>query len=519
MVSMAQQSTNKNKNKNGNGKLADNKSFQAELEITLAKIKTYKINCEANIVSIFWKDPQLFFDYDEINLDDFDENMWRVFYEIARGIIVVEGKETLDDITVALYLEKHLKLKDKYVEYGGYEAVEKVREYVQVHNMDGYIQELKKWNKVKQLAEWGYPVNNRLSEFVNMSLDDIYNEHEAMINHIFSDDSFAIKSYDISDGIYDNIEKWCKGSGLGLPLYGLSMLTKETGGLHKGDIILLGGVSNAGKSTFLRMTVLPSIIQKKEKIVIFLNEEGLEKWQKEMLVWIANNFYAKEMHKWQVREGKYTDDFRELLYKCAKVLEDLKQSRTITVIPLERYSTAIVAKLIKKYASMGVNYFAIDTFKMDNNDGAQVNENTRLQLVQNMTNLYNIVKESNKNLCLICTVQLTKASSKMRYLTLDAIGESKNIIDPCATGLFIRNIFEDEYTNEKRALKVYRWGGANGNTKIPVSLDKDKKYQILFIAKSRESEAGVGGYQIVLEVDFSKNILKEVGFTYVPTDF
>ena len=99
--------------------LAENKTFQVELQQTIGKIKTYKINCEANIVSIFWKEPQLFFDYDEINLEDFDENMWRVFYEIARGIIVVEGKETLDDITVALYLEKHLKLQEKYIEYGG----------------------------------------------------------------------------------------------------------------------------------------------------------------------------------------------------------------------------------------------------------------------------------------------------------------------------------------------------------------------------------------------------------------
>lgn len=48
----------------------------------------------------------------------------------------------------------------------------------------------------------------------------------------------------------------------------------------------------------------------------------------------------------------------------------------------------------------------------------------------------------------------------------------------------LRDVFEDEYTGEKNALKVYRFDGKNNKSKIPVKLDKDKHYQLIFICKT-----------------------------------
>ena len=44
----------------------------------------------------------------------------------------------------------------------------------------------------------------------------------------------------------------------------------------------------------------------------------------------------------------------------------------------------------------------------------------------------------------------------------------------------------------------------------------DIKHQILFVVKNREGSAN--DYQIVIEHDLSKNILREVGITNVPRD-
>ena len=94
---------------------------------------------------------------------------------------------------------------------------------------------------------------------------------------------------------------------------------------------------------------------------------------------------------------------------------------------------------------------------------------------------------------------------------------AKNMIDVASTCLMVRTIFEDEYKGGKNELKVYKLKGKSGKTKVPVELDKNKHYQLIFIIKNREG--GCNEYAIVIEHDLSRNTLKEVGITVVPSDF
>ena len=90
--------------------------FQEEQLKAAKRVKEYKLSCEANVVSIFYKNPELLYDYD-LKLEDISENAWRVYYQIAYDIVVKEKKPSLDELTVGFYLEKHDKLKEKYDEY------------------------------------------------------------------------------------------------------------------------------------------------------------------------------------------------------------------------------------------------------------------------------------------------------------------------------------------------------------------------------------------------------------------
>lgn len=507
-------------------KIKQNRTFQIELKETIRRVLEIKETCEANIVSIFWKNPDKLLEHDEIEVDSFNMNHWKVFFVIADGIIRIEEKRELDPITVGMYLEKHPKLSEKFSEYGGYATIEKIKEYVQEDNLEGYIKELHKWERVLMLAQEGYPINNRLSDFVDMSAEDIYNEFEVNLNHIFSNVDTSVKSYGIGYNIHTRIDEWDSGSAIGLPLYNLPLLTKELGGLHLGEIALIGGVSNSGKSSFVRLAILPSIMNairdedgNQEKLVLFLNEEGIAKWQREMIIWVANNIYKKDIKKWMVRNGGYDKELKELLHKCGKYLEELDKNHILTLIPFDSYSTDIVIKQIRKYSALGVKYFIIDTFKMDNSNKEKIDGNTRLQMVQNMTNLYNVIKESVKNVSLVCTVQLTKASSRLRWLGLDSLAESKNIADVCAPVLLLRNLYDDEVVGDK-ALTVFSITDDEDQKGINVvPLDPEKKYQVIFIAKGRESMAGIGSRQIVIEVDHSRNIIREVGWTFIGVDF
>lgn len=488
--------------------------YQEELLKAVKTVKEYKLACEANIVSIYYKKPDLMYDF-ELKLEDFTENTWRVYWQIAYDIVIKEHKPILDDVTIGLYLEKHNKLKQKYDDYGGYETIEKATEYVKVENLSGYIAELNKWNTVLMMLKNKFPVYDRLSEFADMSLDDIYVEYEAILNHIFINADEDIQSYSIEDDIDELIDELNEGFAVGLPYYEMPLLNKETGGQLTGNITLVGGLSNMGKTTLVRSMCIPASIKNGEKLVIIINEEGRKKWQREMLVWVANNIYKFDLQKFVVRDGKYSDEVMDMLRKCANWIKEKASDNTVTIIPFNKYRTEKAIKVIKKYASLGVKYFILDTYKADSGSRS---DKMWLEMQQSMVDIYDTVKtDGGKDVHIVVTFQLAKSSARQRFYSQDNIGQAKNIVDVASTCLMIRDVFEDEYTGKKNALKVYKLEGKNGKSKIPVNLDHDKHYQLIFIVKNREGAAN--NYQIVVEHDMSRNLLKEVGFTSVPVDF
>lgn len=485
-------------------------AFEQETISTAKKVYDFKIAAEANVVSILYKAPDKLFDTN-LSLDDFSENTWKVFFQIIHDIVLVERKNVVDDITIGLFLEKHPKLKAKYDDYGGYDTIQSAMAYIKVENFDGYVSELRKWKAVIQLCKRGFPVKERLSDYADMTAEDIYNEHSAYLNDVFVNIDSDVKSYDICYKIHDLIEKLDAGTAIGLPYHSMPQLTKETGGQYLGSITLLGGISNAGKSTVARSTTIPSIIEKDEKIVIMVNEDSKEKWQREMLVWICNNVFKYDIQKHVIRDGKYAPEVKATLHKAADWLEEKTKNHTVTIIPFLQYQTSKAIKEIKKYAALGVKYFILDTFKMD---AGKVSASSWMEMQQSMVAIKDTIKAEALNVHILITFQLEKGSSVMRYYTQNNIGMAKNIVDVASTCIMIRDIFEDEYDGCKNALYVYRPEGKN--SKIVQNLTKDKKYQVFFIVKNQEGAANA--YQIVAEHDKSRNIIKEIGITNISPD-
>ena len=485
-------------------------AFEQETISVAKKVLDFKIAAEANVVSILYKTPDKLFDTN-LSLDDFSENAWKVYFQIVHDIILVERKSVVDDVTIGLYLEKHHKLRAKYDEYGGYDTIQNAMSYIKVENFDGYVSELRKWKAVIQLCKRGFPVKERLSDYADMTAEDIYNEHSAYLNDVFVNIDSDVKSYDICYKIHDLIEKLDAGTAIGLPYHSMPQLTKETGGQYLGSITLLGGISNAGKSTVARSTTIPSIIEKDEKIVIMVNEDSKEKWQREMLVWICNNIFKYDIQKHVIRDGKYAPEVKATLHKAADWLEEKTKNHTVTIIPFLQYQTSKAIKEIKKYAALGVKYFILDTFKMD---AGKVSASSWMEMQQSMVAIKDTIKAEALNVHILITFQLEKGSSVMRYYTQNNIGMAKNIVDVASTCIMIRDIFEDEYEGCKNALYVYRPEGKN--SKIVQNLTKDKKYQVFFIVKNQEGAANA--YQIVAEHDKSRNIIKEIGITNISPD-
>ena len=490
-------------------------AFEKEMISTAKKVLDFKVAAEANVVSILYKAPDKLFDSNLV-LEDFSENVWKVYYQIIHDIVLIERKNAVDDVTIGIFLEKHPKLKAKYDEYGGFDMIQKAMTYINVENFDGYVAELRKWKAVIQLCKMGYPVKERLSDYADMTEEDIYNEHEAYLNHIFANTSSEVKSYNVFDGMYEFIDELNNSVDVGMPLYNAKILNSEIGGFNlNGHIYGLGASSGIGKSSMAFNWVIASAIDKGEKVVLIVNEEDATRTRKDLLIWVANNIYKEELHKRTLRDGNFDESTLELLKKCADWIEQKKEEHLLTVIPLERYSVDIAIKIIKKYASaFGVRVFILDTLK--ESFDAKTDEIYK-SMMRDMVKLYDTIKASAKNVGLFVTYQLGKSSLKMRYLTNNEIGQAKSIVDVMSVNLMMRRPYEDEYEGGSKELTCYRLEGAKNKTKIPFKLKKENNPMITFIVKNRFGATGAN--QIISECDLSTNVCRDIGICNIPQDF
>lgn len=499
--------------------------FQEE-QIRVAKqIVEYKLASEANVVSTLYLNPDLLYD-SQLALDDFSNNIWKVYFQIIYDLILLEKKNVIDDITIGLYLEKHPKLSKKYSEYGGYQTIRSALEYIKVENFYGYVTELKKWKSILRLCQKGFPVGDRLSEYTDMTIEEIYDDFEIHLNNIFVTVNDGVKSYNVFENMADFVDSLEEQSESNFPFYNFDRLTEMTGGFNlNGNIYGLGSSSGCGKSTMAFNLLIPTAIKTNEKTVFFINEEDEKKFKKDLLIWVANNIFVgkvdkyrkfEHIHKYEIRDGNFSKETKELLVDCAKWIEEKKDKRILTIIPLEHYSAKIVIKLIKKYSTAhGVRIFVLDTLK--ESFDANTNEIYK-SMMRDMVDLYDVVKPSSKNVGLFVTYQLGKGSLKMRHLTNNEIGQAKSILDVMSVNIMMRRPYDDEYDEGSKQLDCYYIPkGASKATKIQYKLKKENKPMILFVTKNRFGETDVK--QIIAECDLGVNICKDVAYTNVPQDW
>ena len=524
--------------KYNNGKV--NKS-DIEME-SIAIIKEYKKPCEANVVLSLYSSPDL---YNDCNLDEnsFTYNGWRVYFVIFRDLYM--QNKTLTEDNIDFYLQQHLKLKEQYKKYGGYETIEKGVMVAPTDDFNSYLNDLIKWNCVYTLATNGFPIKDKIKDFVDKTTQDIYDSYTDVLNNAFLHIEEKIKSYNACEGLDELNKELDKGMEKGIP-FGINVGTPEcnfklmnriTDGFHiNGNIYGLGALSGVGKSTQAIQMMLPLAFREKltsvdgtfngmgalpgHRVVFMVNEEDEKKFKREMEVWIINNILLKnkpetpKFNKSILSRGGFTSEQWALLDEASRWLKEYESNHRITVIPLETYSASTAIKIIKKYAKLfGVKIFVLDTLK-ESRDKYGVD--TWKSMERDLVDLYNAVKPANLNVGLFVTYQLAKQAKKVRYLTETEIGQAKNIIDVMSVNIMMRKAYSDEYEGCKNAIKL-RTRDEHGQLIDLPGLTPDKKYMIIFINKNRFGETDP--YQIVVEIDQGFNIYKEIGITYMTPDF
>lgn len=489
-----------------NNKITPFEKQQAE---AAKQILEYKLGAEASIVSMIYKNPDLLRETN-LELNDIHNNCWRVYFEIARDMIINEKKATLSEVDIGLYLEKHPKLADKYYnEYGGFQTIENAGAYIKEENFDSYVRDLRKWNVVARLVKRGFPCDKaRLSEICDMSAEELYDEYTVYLNDIFANIDNNIKSYNGFADMKNLIDELDAGKNVGIPFANCDILNRETGGMLGGNIIGFGASSGVGKSTLSINYIFPTIMKHDLKALFIINEEDESKFRKEAIIWYCSNVLKHPIPKRVLRDGNFDEETKKVLYKAAEWFESEKEKKHITIIPLEQYTARTVIKLLKKYTKMGCDVIVLDTLKesFDSRD-----KESWKSLMTDCVDFYDCIKHTNT--CMVITYQLVKNKSK--YLTNADIGISKGILDIFSVNIFFRRPLQTEYEGGRDELYCYN-PIKNSNSRLEFKLNKDKHYMIGFISKNR---FGMSDIQVVSEADFSINQYKDLGYCNVIQDY
>lgn len=436
---------------------------------------------------------------------------WRIYYMLLGQMVEKKGLTVIDEMNMELHMSQQKeKLQKLYENAGGWGTIEEAKAIIETDNIEGYYREVLRYSAILKLHDSGFDIESNWEEYSKLTYEELSDVISGTVDEIFSDiDMGGDKVVDIKDNIWDMVMEAHKGVNRGLPVAS-KLLNSVINGQVLGNITMIGGTSGVGKSFVTLNQVLPSVIKEQEPLLIMCNEEDVNKWQREMLIWAVNNILKKDMIKSRFYQGNFTKEELELLKEAHEWVKENLLDNLIRFVNFNMFSMGKSIKLIRKYATQfNVKYYIIDTLKLDNDIGSTITDQSWLQLQQNMVKLYNVIKPTAKNVHVWVTYQLNK-SNKTRYLDQSSLGMSKNVADVVSTLMLIRDVLETEKGGDAKSLVIRRADGAKGQ------LSEEKEYMVVFIDKNRQ---GSTSNQVVWRVDKGRNIIKDVGFTKVAQDY
>lgn len=474
-------------------------------------LQTFKTAEEMMFVSCLWKNKDLYEDYD-VRTDLIQDKTWKFYYTLL-GILLKNGYDKIDEYTVDTFVEgSKQSAKDIYKEAGGYDTLEKTMSVANLVNVDTYYAKIIKYESVIKLYKNGFSIDKDWDKISDFTYDELADYYEDKLANTFKGFTSEDEVKDFKDDLWGMIERADKGEAKGFPYFS-RLVQNTTNGQALGNITMLAAQSGVGKTYMTLCLTMPSFIEKREPVLIMCNEEDLSKWQRELIVWVANNVISRregfrdlELVKGRFYQGGFSDSEWKILRAANEWIQDKIEDELIRFVNFKSFSMNKTIKMIKKYARQDVKYFIIDTLKIDNDAGSNVTDIAWLHLQQNMVKLYNTIKPAALNVHCWVTYQLAKDGA--RYLSQKNLGMSRNAADVVSTLILLRRMFVTEKIGEKDALPIQN----KDQRKYAV---KEEDYRILFFDKNR---MGQTDRQVVIKTDMAKNVISDVGYTNIPED-
>lgn len=479
-----------------------------DLEKCLEKINENREQIEAPFVFCFWKDPDLYDDYKFVN-DKKDETLKsedaQFYFNLGKALYDA-GFRKFDNITVYGFLQNKPNIKETFEDYGGYREVENLKQLVNVENVDAYFDKIAKLNTLEALCELTFNSFEDVSKFDKMSSQQVYDYFEYKLNDISIASTHDVEEESL---VIDDkfIEECNTGDAVGISYAkNCPIMNYLTLGVPLGEMFMIAGHSGVGKSSFVFENMVLPMAEEGVKVAIVSNEMR----SKDYKIMLLSHILTKELNYWgltrkQIKMGHFTNEQREMLNKAKKISQEKYSS--LGFIKLFDNDIGKVLKYIKKKSKRGYQIFVWDTMKSDDS----LDEKMFLQLLINSRKVFQLA--SKENIAIIPTYQLALYTVNQRYLDASCLANGKQIKEVFSEMIYMRQLWQDEYTGEKYDCKAYQLqkneDGKYTKVKRMIELDKDKKYIVAFLDKTRNDE---DKQQVLYEVNGRFNSWKEIGY-------
>lgn len=479
-----------------------------DLEKCLEKINENREQIEAPFVFCFWKDPDLYDDYKFVN-DKKDETLKsedaQFYFNLGKALYDA-GFRKFDNITVYGFLQNKPNVKETFEDYGGYREVENLKQLVNVENVDAYFDKIAKLNTLEALCELTFNSFEDVSKFDKMSSQQVYDYFEYKLNDISIASTHDVEEESL---VIDDefIEECNTGDAVGISYAkNCPIMNYLTLGVPLGEMFMIAGHSGVGKSSFVFENMVLPMAEEGVKVAIVSNEMR----SKDYKIMLLAHILTKELNYWgltrkQIKMGHFTNEQREMLNKAKKISQEKYSS--LGFIKLFDNDIGKVLKYIKKKSKRGYQIFVWDTMKSDDS----LDEKMFLQLLINSRKVFQLA--SKENIAIIPTYQLALYTVNQRYLDASCLANGKQIKEVFSEMIYMRQLWQDEYTGEKYDCKAYQLqkneDGKYTKVKRMIELDKDKKYIVAFLDKTRNDE---DKQQVLYEVNGRFNSWKEIGY-------
>jgi replicative DNA helicase len=469
---------------------------------------------ESNFIFSLYKDPELF---DEINFNvnheyfEFEES--KIYFSMIQNMIK-QNYKSIDEVSIENYLANKPSTKLIYEEYGGYNTIKEIKNIIDIKNFNKYKDDLIKNNILKKLETLGY--NTKDSKFLEMSTTELYGYYEHQLNEVFinTESDIQIQDFNITDTYLDTIDS---GKGLGAsianPMY---RLNADMGGVRDRNVIIIGAKTNLGKTSFAFAAFVLPLVRQGIKTCIISNEQGLDDFRSIMITSILfTEFKYYKLTRNKIMAGGFDEEQKSMLKKAQEFINK-NYTPYLKFVKMFEYDVNNTKKVVKKLSREGFTKFIYDVFKSEDASSSN-NAGLMVELSKTLFNLADKLEVS-----IVMTMQVSLYNNNVRYLTEAHLAGSKQSSEICSQVIMLREVFSDEFANEKFDITPYNYKkDENGHymkdetshgIKELFEINPEDRNLIVTLSKNR---FGANNRTYVVKHIANYNIFQELGYCEV----